>query len=1019
MKRILIIALVVFVRSVFAADYYVAKTGSDTNTGLSGSPWLTIQKALGTSRSPGDRINVSAGEYLEKLNFAQAGTVASNISLICATGTVLRGSVSITNWIHASSGDVRGNAHHTNIWYTYLTNSVFDNVIVDLSGNFYSSSPQIQIYVDSIWIPSSVNMARWPNGDVQSQTGDVYDWTTASTNGLTDSVRLIQATNFWDGALAVYYRRANDSSYERRVTGYDPALNQVTWTTPLPYPTTNSDRYFMLNNPGVIDEDFDFAVETSTRRLFMRFPDDPALHTVEVSVLNDAVTSEGSANFTMSGLSVIGFYRQGIWFREGANVTITNCLVDRNNRDYTFSYSHMTNSQLLNSVFRGRGLTMSWGQSNRIYRCIGINSPVDALTVTYYETGSTVEESAFLEAWQNSHPDGFQTYVNPTNTALKSVLWFNSGQHWQAADTYYSKATNCLWALNHWSGGISMSGTRHNFSNEWNNCTFYSANATKDFSSGNYASLYDSIVIPIGSVGSSSATNQGFADRNLFWRWGNTFTLTYYTNDASGTVFTKTASSLTNYQATSGRDLNSVFADPLFSNAPLSLLVTDSAEFATNIFDRLYLTSTAGLTVGNVIEFNGDGVVRRITGVNSAYISFDPAYETNYYQRTYRFPDGQTRCFYWGANSNLQWDLRLAANSPGRSNVWSSEPVGSSIVITNYKNGDFDGDGNRDVPTLPGQTPLSSSLALLVTFESDFTGGVVSNLAGSSGNIQRFGFHAGTTNPVVAASNWIYAASVTNGNSVSTGARFSWRDGSGYGDYSKDGRYAGITNFQLGNLSQFTVMLWARYLPTEANTPLWTDEHNATLLTSGRYSVAGAWNFGRENFWENPLYANQTAFNFWVDAENTNRVQVPFPDTGDSLGSTDAMHHYAVVFNSGVISTFFDGVYYTNKSGSLTTIPVNGSPAYIGLGCWPHHGASTSRDPWLDEGSATYDQYPNNGWLNGTIDNLRIYTSALSGAEINAIYDAENGEAGGGGTNNYTGVGVLNAHTLTVGTLSP
>jgi hypothetical protein len=44
--------------------YYVSKAGNDTNTGLMGSPWLTIQKAASTAEA-GDIVLIGAGTYPE------------------------------------------------------------------------------------------------------------------------------------------------------------------------------------------------------------------------------------------------------------------------------------------------------------------------------------------------------------------------------------------------------------------------------------------------------------------------------------------------------------------------------------------------------------------------------------------------------------------------------------------------------------------------------------------------------------------------------------------------------------------------------------------------------------------------------------------------------------------------------------------------------------------------------------------------------------------------------------------
>jgi parallel beta-helix repeat protein len=44
-------------------NYYISTSGSDSNNGSSGSPWLTLQHADSAPRAPGDCINVAPGTY--------------------------------------------------------------------------------------------------------------------------------------------------------------------------------------------------------------------------------------------------------------------------------------------------------------------------------------------------------------------------------------------------------------------------------------------------------------------------------------------------------------------------------------------------------------------------------------------------------------------------------------------------------------------------------------------------------------------------------------------------------------------------------------------------------------------------------------------------------------------------------------------------------------------------------------------------------------------------------------------
>ncbi len=80
--RRLCFALVFFASiSLFAqsgATFFVAKNGSDTNSGSASAPWLTIQHAASTVTA-GATVNVGAGTYNESVTFATSGTASAPI----------------------------------------------------------------------------------------------------------------------------------------------------------------------------------------------------------------------------------------------------------------------------------------------------------------------------------------------------------------------------------------------------------------------------------------------------------------------------------------------------------------------------------------------------------------------------------------------------------------------------------------------------------------------------------------------------------------------------------------------------------------------------------------------------------------------------------------------------------------------------------------------------------------------------------------------------------------------------
>ena len=67
--------------SLFAATYYVATSGNNTNPGTQGSPWLTVQKAANTMVA-GDTVIVASGNYDENVTTVRNGVQGSPITFI-------------------------------------------------------------------------------------------------------------------------------------------------------------------------------------------------------------------------------------------------------------------------------------------------------------------------------------------------------------------------------------------------------------------------------------------------------------------------------------------------------------------------------------------------------------------------------------------------------------------------------------------------------------------------------------------------------------------------------------------------------------------------------------------------------------------------------------------------------------------------------------------------------------------------------------------------------------------------
>lgn len=103
----------------FAASYYVATTGSDSNTGTLSSPFRTIQKGIDVLRA-GDTCFVRGGTYNEGLVLKQSGTSTAPITIRNYTGET----------VTVNSGNVQavrtgGRRHYNTIdGFRFISNKV-------------------------------------------------------------------------------------------------------------------------------------------------------------------------------------------------------------------------------------------------------------------------------------------------------------------------------------------------------------------------------------------------------------------------------------------------------------------------------------------------------------------------------------------------------------------------------------------------------------------------------------------------------------------------------------------------------------------------------------------------------------------------------------------------------------------------------------------------------------------------------------------------------------------------------
>jgi hypothetical protein len=122
--------------------------------------------------------------------------------------------------------------------------------------------------------------------------------------------------------------------------------------------------------------------------------------------------------------------------------------------------------------------------------------------------------------------------------------------------------------------------------------------------------------------------------------------------------------------------------------------------------DRVYLHrgDVQGFAVRDFVELDCDGVRRTVTQVGRGYLDLHPPLE-------HPPREALSLIWNWKRNADFDLDLRLSDQSPGRGMAQGGGDVGADLDIQAYRRGDFDGDGVRDIPTLPAELARNPTLA--------------------------------------------------------------------------------------------------------------------------------------------------------------------------------------------------------------------------------------------------------------------------------------------------------------------
>ncbi len=370
------------------------------------------------------------------------------------------------------------------------------------------------------------------------------------------------------------------------------------------------------------------------------------------------------------------------------------------------------------------------------------------------------------------------------------------------------------------------------------------------------------------------------------------------------------------------------------------------------------------------------------------------------------------------ANSvSLNWTASTASDISGYK-VFRNGTEIATLSATTYKDSNltgatkyvytvraFDVSGNLSAPsatvtatTLSGSVfDSDAALKLHLTFQSGFANdpsspNIFSDVSGNNNNALRYRTEA--SNPVT--TGWPTATVGPDGN-IAALFHVDYNDQTGrYPIYHKVGDYVGIprsslvagskVDATLDNLSQATFSIWAKYnrLPTGDISQNWVQ---ALLESASNSTTVGAWYMGRWN-------SGTTQFVVKVPrvpadpANPTTEYRVNFNDPS-TTGDAGGWHLYTATFNNGVLTTYQDGRQVgTGVVPSVTRLTL-GSSKYICISCWQF-----SYPPQQPTGNGALAVYPNIGWFDGAMYDVRVYNRVLSSTEILSLFNSTGGQGG-------------------------
>ncbi|MEC9135609.1 MAG: LamG-like jellyroll fold domain-containing protein, partial [Bacteroidota bacterium] len=407
-------------------NYYVAKNGSNSNSGTSiSSPFLTISHAV-SQINPGDKIYIRRGTYHEEIIIDNIDSTSGNETLISNYNNeqvIIDGTIAVNgSW----SDDTIG------------------GVAVKKIENFSESISQLFVGNDQMV------MARWPNAQFDDLT--IYDhdnWAHGEETGSTDGSFLIDESYDNPGSLSLansigILNVGSFRTFNREIATHTQQAGDdiITYTTPigengLGAGLSNNGElkdkhhyFFFEGKKEFIDVENEWFLDTTNDELYLNPPNGVDLFQTPIrgKIRDYSITIAGSEYLKINGLT---FFATTIHARGSNNLEISEC---------NFYYpSH--SKRMLGDLSGANATTFGTGSGN--------TARVDSSTVSGCLFIDTEGEALVIRGDNNTIKNSYFRNIDWSATELNglmvSVFIDGTGNTFTGNEIYHTGASATVW----------------------------------------------------------------------------------------------------------------------------------------------------------------------------------------------------------------------------------------------------------------------------------------------------------------------------------------------------------------------------------------------------------------------------------------------------------------------------------------------------------------------------------------------------------------------------------------------